>query len=301
MSEPEAASLESSDQKPKPGKRTGLRRGVYLLPSVFTVGTLVCGYYAILSTLQGTEMLAAGVAASLSLVTFDNAAKAIGWAVVFDGMDGRIARLTNSSSDFGREFDSLADVITFGVAPALLAYAWGVRAVPEIYGTQLVDHLRQGGWIVTFAYAICGAARLARFNIDSGKPTGDRRYFVGLPIPAAAGVIAALVHWAEYPINEWVYEVVWLAIVATLAFLMVSRVRYYSFKALDLRRRRPYVAIIIIGLIVWSIWAYSKPVLLTIALTYVLSGIIARFTSRLRPQPAAAEAESSAGREVHVA
>lgn len=293
MYEPGAASLGLPVQAPKPEKKGRLRRGIYVLPSLFTVGTLVCGYFAILSTLQGTQMLAAGIGAGLSLVAFDNAAKAIGWAVLFDGLDGRIARLTNSCSDFGREFDSLADVITFGVAPAFLAYSWGVRAVQEIYGTQLVHYLGRAGWIVTFAYVICGAARLARFNIDTGKAASDRRYFVGLPIPAAAGVIAALVHWAKYPVNDWGYGLAWLAILAMLAFLMVSRIRYYSFKSLDLRRRRPYATIIVIGIIVWAIAAYSEPVLLVIALTYALSGIIARFTSRLRPHPPTPE-------EVHV-
>jgi CDP-diacylglycerol--serine O-phosphatidyltransferase len=248
-----------------------LRRGVYVLPSLFTVGTLVCGYFAILSSLKGTQMLAAGMGVTLSLAAF--------------GLDGRIARLTNSSSAFGREFDSLADVITFGVAPAFLAYAWGILALKEVYGTQLILHLRQVGWIATFAFVICGAARLARFNIDTTKGPSDRRHFVGLPIPASAGVIAALVHWLKLPVNDWIFGPVWLAVVGVLAFLMVSRVRYYSFKALDLRRRRPYITIIIIGMIGVAIWAFSEPVLLTIALTYALSGPIERLTSRLRPPP----------------
>lgn len=281
--------MDLPDPRPKLAKHGPFRRGIYLLPSLFTVGTLVCGYFAILSTLKGTQMLAAGIGAGLSLVAFDNAAKAIGWAILFDGLDGRIARLTNSTSDFGREFDSLADVITFGVAPAFLAYAWGVRGLEEVYGTQLVQHLRQIGWIVTFAYVICGAARLARFNIDTVKASGNRRYFVGLPIPAAAGVVAGLVHWAKYPVNDWVFGAAWLGIVGLLAPLMVSRVRYYSFKAWDLRRRRPYVAIIVIGLVVWGIWAFSEPVLLTLALTYALSGPIARLMSRFRPHPPAPE------------
>lgn len=286
--------MDLPEPKTKPAKHGRLRRGIYILPSLFTVGTLICGYYAILSTLKGTQMLAAGIGAGLSLVAFDTAAKAIGWAILFDGLDGRIARLTNSTSDFGREFDSLADVITFGVAPAFLAYAWGVRALDEVYGTQLVQHLRQVGWIVTFAYVICGAARLARFNIDSVKPLSDRRHFVGLPIPAAAGVIASLVHWAKYPVNDWVFGIAWLGIIAVLAPLMVSRVRYYSFKAVDLRRRRPYVAIVVLGLVVWAIWAFSEQVLVTLALTYLLSGPIARLTSRFRPHPPAPE-------EVHAA
>jgi CDP-diacylglycerol--serine O-phosphatidyltransferase len=273
--------------KPQAARDSRFRRGVYILPSLFTVGTLVCGYFAILSTVRGIQSLAAGPGAGMGAAAFDNAAKAIGWAILFDGLDGRIARLTNSTSGFGREFDSLADVIAFGVAPALLAYAWGVRAVDDIYSTQVIQHLRQLGWIITFAYVICGAARLARFNIDTVKPTSDRRYFVGLPIPGAAGVIAAIVHWGKDPIAFWAYAAVWLSVVALLAFLMVSRVRYYSFKSLDLRRRRPYVAIILIGLVVWAIWAYSEQVLLTMALTYLISGLLLRLSSRLRPHPPA--------------
>ena len=282
-----AVSLELPDQPRKVERRRLARRGVYVIPSLFTVGTLVCGYIAILDAFRGSLLMAAGAGAGLSLGAFDAAAKSLGWAVVFDGLDGRIARLTNSTSDFGREFDSLADVITFGLAPGLLAFAWGVRPVETMDGSQLVQHLRQFGWIVTFAYVISGAARLARFNIESHKASSDRRYFIGLPIPAGAGVIAAVIHWAKYPVNDWTYAIVWLGILAVLAFLMVSRMRYYSFKTLDLRRRRPYVAIIFIGLVVWAIWTYSEPVLLVIALTYALSGPLLRLTSKIRPQPQA--------------
>jgi CDP-diacylglycerol--serine O-phosphatidyltransferase len=271
-----------------------MRRGVYVLPSLFTVGTLVCGYYAILSVLRGSLALTAGGAEGLGATAFDNAAKAIGWAILFDGLDGRIARLTNSTSAFGREFDSLADVITFGVAPAILAYAWGIRAASEMFGPPLIEHLHQVGWIVTFAYVICGAARLGRFNIESVKPTADRRYFVGMPIPAAAGTISAIVHWEKTPLVHWGYSLGWMVVVAILAFLMVSRMRYYSFKTLDLRRRRSYIAIIFLGLIIWGIWVYSEPVLLTIAVTYALSGIILRITSKFRPHPPTPE-------EVHAA
>ncbi len=266
--------------------RKGLRRGVSVLPSLFTAGTLVCGYLAILSTLRGVaEMLGPGVGADLSRLAFDTAAKAIGWAVVLDGLDGRIARLTNSTSDFGREFDSLADVITFGIAPAFLAFAWGLRPVDGNSASYVVQHLRQVGWIVTFAYVICGAARLARFNIQSSRASTDRRYFVGLPIPGAAGVIAAVVHSRKYAIHDWDYGVAWLIIVAVLAFLMVSTVRYPSFKTVDLRRRRPYVAIILIGIVIYAIWAYSEPALLIMATAYALWGPLARLISRFRPHP----------------
>ncbi len=266
-----------------------LRRGMYILPSLFTVGTLICGYYAILNTLQGAQLMAAGAAGALPSTAFDNAAIAIGWAIVFDGLDGRIARLTNSTSNFGREFDSLADVITFGLAPGLLAYSWGIRPAIDASQFPLTTHLRPAGWIITFAYLICGAARLARFNIESVKPGSDRRFFVGLPIPAAAGVIAAVVHWQKAPLTYWPIALGWLAVTLGLAFLMVSRVRYYSFKALDLRRRRSYVNIIFIGIVILAIFFYSEPVLLILASTYLLSGLIHEIPSKSRPGPPASD------------
>ena len=137
--------------------------------------------------------------------------------------------------------------MTFGIAPAFLAFAWGVRPVEEVAGSQLVQRLPEIGWVLTFWFVICGAARLARFNIDSGKPSSDRKHFVGLPIPGAAGVIAAIVHCIKYPVNDWMYSLIWLAIVGVAGFLMVSSVRYPSFKTFDLRSRRSYVAIIFIG------------------------------------------------------
>jgi len=287
--------LEPPSQPPQlENNRRGIRRGVYLLPSLFTVGTLVCGYFAILSTLRGAQMVAAGVGTGLALMAFDNASKAIGWAILFDGLDGRIARLTNTASPFGREFDSLADVVAFGLAPAVLAYVWGVRSVDALAGTQLIQHLPQVAWLITFAYVICGAARLARFNIDTLKPTTDRRFFVGLPIPAAAGVVAAVVHWQKQPVSTWAVAAGWLVAVGILAFLMVSRMRYYSFKTLDLRKRRSYLVLILIGLIIWGVFFYSEPVLLTLALTYALSGILLRISSKFRPHPPAPE-------EVHAA
>ena len=140
----------------------------------------------------------------LAAAALDNASKAIGWAIVFDGLDGRIARMTNTASPFGRELDSLADVITFGVAPAVLAYVWGVRAHGRTGRlTKFFQHLPDLAWILTFAYVICGAARLARFNIDTVKPASDRRFFVGMPIPAGAGFVAAVVHFYKQPLTSW--------------------------------------------------------------------------------------------------
>lgn len=290
--------MDSPGPKLETDTNRGQRRGIYILPSLFTVGTLICGYIAIISTLKGAQMLAAGAGSGAALAAFDDAARKIGWAIVFDGLDGRIARLTNSASNFGKEFDSLADVITFGIAPAFLAYAWGIRAIP-LETTRLVFYIEKAGWLVGFAFLICGAARLARFNIDRGS-TSDRRFFVGLPIPAAAGVVAAIVHWEKYPVQDWMFGIAWLVIVACAAFLMVSRVRYYSFKVVDLRKKHSYLLIIVIGLIVWAIWAYSEPVLLALAMVYFLHGPVMRLISRSRSHPPAHKTENAPGQEVRV-
>jgi CDP-diacylglycerol--serine O-phosphatidyltransferase len=287
-----------------PIERHGIRRGIYILPSLFTVGTLLCGYYAILSTQRAGQFLAAAAAATvaskaaelsaLAVAALDNASKALGWAIVADGFDGRIARLTNTASPFGRELDSLADIVAFGVAPAALAYVWGIRALGDLSGSPYIQHIPDLAWILTFGYVICGAARLARFNVDTVKPTSDRRFFVGMPIPAGAGFVAAVVHFYKAPLTSWQLSVAWLVMIGILGFLMVSRMRYYSFKALDLRKRRSYLGIIAIALIIVGIWRFSEPVLLTIALTYTISGIILKITSKLRPNPPAPE-------EVHAA
>ena len=292
-------------QPPKPIERHGIRRGIYILPSLFTVGTLLCGYYAILSTQRASAFLAAAAAAAagskaaadltaMAVAAIDNASKALGWAIVADGFDGRIARMTNTASPFGRELDSLADIVAFGVAPAALAFVWGIRALGDLSGYPYIQHIPDLAWILTFGYVICGAARLARFNVNTVKPTSDRRFFVGMPIPAGAGFVAAVVHFYKSPLTSWQFSVVWLVIVGILGFLMVSRMRYYSFKTLDLRKPRSYLAIILIGLIIGGVWFFSEPVLLTIALTYTVSGIVLKITSKIRPSPPAPE-------EVHAA
>jgi CDP-diacylglycerol--serine O-phosphatidyltransferase len=291
-------------QPPKPIERRGIRRGIYILPSLFTVGTLVCGYYAILSTQRAGQLLAAAAAATLAskaaelgalaIAAIDNASKALGWAIVMDGFDGRIARWTNTATPFGRELDSLADIVAFGVAPAALAYVWGIRGLGDLSGTPFTQHIPDLAWILTFGYVICGAARLARFNVDTVKPTADRRFFVGMPIPAGAGFVAAVVHFYKQPLTSWQLSLAWLVMVGILGFLMVSRMRYWSFKTLNVRKRRSYLGIIVIGLIVAGIWLFSEPVLLTIALTYTISGIALKIVSKIRPSPPAPE-------EVHAA
>ena len=177
------------------------RRAAYALPTLFTAGNIFLGYLSILRSFRGAIDAASGAATS-SAENFTVAAIAIGAAVFTDGLDGRIARMTNTTSDFGREMDSLADVISFGLAPAVLAVAWGVLGVDSALALAFRGPLFNAGYFVAFLFLLCGAARLARFNIQKnpipknpGRP--DRKYFVGLPIPAAAGLVASTVYATE--------------------------------------------------------------------------------------------------------
>jgi CDP-diacylglycerol---serine O-phosphatidyltransferase len=251
-----------------------MRKGMYILPSVFTTANIAAGYYAILQITHGTIAEA---------WHFDNAAKAIGFAVLFDGLDGRIARMTHTSSDFGRELDSLADVITFGVAPALLAWMWGFRLLSTLLSsTDVVNKLVQLGAIASFLFLIAGASRLARFNITSNpQPTNPgrpgKKYFVGMPIPAGAGVVAAVVHFSSGdPISTWAMAVGWLMMVVAVSYLMVSTWRFYSFKDINFQSRQPFRLIILLALLFAAIWFYSRQVLFTIALLYMFSGVFWR-------------------------
>ena len=269
-------------------QRRRQRKGMYLLPALFTAGNIAAGYYAILQTLQGTVADA---------WHFDNAAKAIGIAILFDGIDGRIARMTHTTSDFGRELDSLADVITFGVAPAVLAWMWGFRWLPTSLDLNgLVDmpasdfraRLVQLGVIASFIFLTAGASRLARFNItknpqpsNPGRP--GKKYFVGMPIPGGAGVVAAIVHFTRgNPVVWWGVSATWCALIVAVGFLMVSTWRFPSFKDIDLRHRHPFRGIVLIGAMIAGIWIYSQYVLFLMAITYMLSGVLLRFSYAIR-------------------
>ncbi len=247
------------EQEPRRPKNHRLRRGVYLLPSFFTVANLLCGYYAVLSTFRG------GVA------DLDNAARAIGFAVLFDALDGWVARTTGTNTEFGKQFDSLADVISFGIAPAFLGFAWGVRGMLQS-DAEPARQVYQLGWLVSFAFVICCAWRLARFNVHGMAP-GGTRYFVGMPTPAAAGMIAAMVHAWKSPIEDWRWALAWLALLAGLAALMASTVRYASLKGFQWHRRRTSFAVVLMAILLWSIVVYSEQVLLLIATTYAASGL----------------------------
>jgi CDP-diacylglycerol--serine O-phosphatidyltransferase len=281
----------------RPSRR--LRKGMYILPSVFTAANVLLGYYAILQVIHGTIQYAIAHATQTPVQEawhFNNAAKAIGFAVLFDGLDGRIARMTNTTSDFGRELDSLADVITFGLAPAILAYAWGFRQISlDVSRQDLTTLLPRLGAIASFLFLIAGASRLARFNITAnpqpsnpGRP--DRKYFVGMPIPAGAGVIAAVVHFKEgQALTWWVGSVAWLVLLVMASYLMVSTWRFYSFKDINFRARQPFQVIILLCLLVAAIWFFSEKVLFVIALTYMFSGIFWRlqwiFRRKRNPPP----------------
>ena len=249
------------------------RRGMFVLPSLFTAGNIAAGYYAITQSLQGSR---------LEPRHFDYAALAILFAIPFDALDGRIARMTNTTSDFGKELDSLADVITFGVAPSILAYSWGFRTLPMTIDPSIRRFLVEFGAFVCFVFLLCGASRLARFNIshdpqpkNPGRP--DRKYFVGMPIPAGAGVIAAVIHFeGGSPVyNVWL-SVVWIALVAFTGFLMVSSWRFWSGKEIDFSSRRPGRLLVLLMVLLAVIFEWHQYALIVFAMIYLVSGVAAR-------------------------
>ena len=268
--------------------RGKLRKGMYILPSLFTTANIALGFYAILQTVHGSPA---------EPWHMDFAAMAIGFAVLFDGLDGRIARMTHTASDFGRELDSLADVITFGVAPALLAWMWGFHLLPLTIAPNLRQKITELGSVACFAFLMAGASRLARFNIaknpepsNPGRP--GKKYFVGMPIPAGAGVIAAVVHYsAGDPVTSWWTAMSWLMMVVVVGYLMVSTWRFYSFKDIDFRSRHPFRLIVLFGVVGASIWFFSRPALFAIAILYMASGVLWRlqwiFRRKTPPAPPA--------------
>jgi CDP-diacylglycerol--serine O-phosphatidyltransferase len=262
------------------------RRAAYALPTLFTAGNLYLGFLAVLKCFEGSMAVKGGLVGSVP--EFEVAAKAIGIAVLLDGLDGRIARMTGTESDFGREMDSLADVITFGVAPAILAFCFGIQFVDFTSDPNIHNYLVRAGVFLCFLFLLCSASRLARFNVQTnpipknpGRP--DRKYFVGLPTPAAAGMVAAVVYAADcVPIHWWPVSAVWLGLMGLLSFLLVSTWRYRSFKDLNLGRPRSPLMVVMLGSLIYLIWNYSQPVLLAIAITYVGSGIVIRVGGILR-------------------
>jgi len=264
------------------GRGSRFRRGVYLLPSLFTVGNLLCGYYAVLMTMQGTSQ------------DFDNAAKAIGLAILFDSLDGRVARMIGGDSEFGKQFDSLADVISFGVAPAMLAFVWGLHGLSE--SDPLAKHVLLMGWIVTLGFVLCCAWRLARFNIQGMMPGSSNRYFVGMPTPGAAAMVAAMVHAKKFPLDDMRLGAAWLVLVAVLAVLMVSKLRFYGFKDLKWNVRQPPLLVVLLALLIVLAYFYSEQVMLIGATCYTLSGPLLWLYRAAHLRAAARSLETPAGR-----
>ena len=236
------------------------RRGIFLLPSLFTVGNLFCGYASIVYSTRGD---------------FDTAALFIGIAMILDTLDGFIARLTHSSTDFGVQLDSLADVVSFGLAPAVLAFTWGLWPLKRL------------GWAAGFVYVTATAMRLARFNIQTGAVT-DKRYYVGMPSPPAAGVIAATVYLYPYGLQDRETALPALAMVLVPALLMVSTFRFRSIKAINVGWRRSYFALFLSAVGLALIATHPRLALVVLAYTYLLSAFIGLAYSRLRSRPPAA-------------
>lgn len=238
------------------------------MPSLFTIGNIFCGYYSIVSTLHGS---------------WDRAAVLIGIGYILDGLDGRIARLTKTASDFGVQLDSIADVVTFGAAPAILAFSWGFGSTQGLEGT-VANHVNQLGFLATFAFLVCGALRLARFNVQTKRPadSASKRYFVGLPIPAGAGMIASVVHFFKMPTQMVGSAFLWALLVLLVAFLMISTVRYSSFKEFDVKKAKPSLALFAIAMLIGLIIFYSEEMLLAMATIYVSSGPIGKLVQLVR-------------------
>ena len=275
-----------------PGRRP---RAAYALPSLFTAGNIFLGYLALLRTIQGALLVSAHPIEAAGHFAF--AAKTIGLSVLLDGIDGRVARMTNTTSAFGAELDSLADAISFGIAPAVLAFCWGVQFADV---GMVNEHLQRWGKFISFIFLLSGVARLARFNVQKnprpknpGRP--HRKYFVGLPIPAGAGMIAAVVFFFDgYPLSFWSPSIAWMALVGLLSFLMVSTWRYNSFKDLNLLRPRSPLTVILIGAFIFLIWNYSQPVLLIMSSAYVGSGISDSYGRPLAPLETGASSRAGA-------
>lgn len=244
-----------------------LRRGIYVLPSLFTVASLFCGLYSIIRAAQGS---------------FKAAALLILVAAVLDAVDGMVARLTRTDTDFGVQFDSLADVVSFGVAPALLAFEWSLGSLGRL------------GWGVTFLYVACGAARLARFNL---RRQTDRRFFVGLPIPAAALTLAAVVNYRPEPVADRLAAGAMAALVVFVALLMISRLRYRSLKDADLLVRKPHLVIIVVALAFIAIDFNPEVILMLGVVAYLVSGLIPKAAGRAGGRLAESAAGSSDGGE----
>lgn len=287
--------------------RPDIRKGVYIVPSLLTTANIFCGFYSVIEALKGFQSITLGKeTGNASLISsgihhFDIGAMCIGWSVLFDFLDGRIARMANATSEFGVELDSIADVLSFGIAPATLAYAWGF---------MVADELQKLAWATSFMFLVCGALRLARFNVLARKP-GDKtskKHFVGMPIPAGASLIAAIVHFSPTPLilrtqsinilgmafDNRLYSVMLLTLMILLALLMVSTIRYNNFKGSSNKPRFSRIQLVLImACVMFAIYQWSQIVLLVMATFYVSLGPVSKLLSLLRPHQSSFTPEDS--------
>lgn len=246
------------------------RRGIYLLPNLFTTAALFAGFYAIVAAMSGR---------------FESAAMAVFVAMVLDGMDGRIARLTNTQSDFGAEYDSLSDMVSFGVAPALVVFEWSLFSLGKL------------GWLAAFVYTATAALRLARFNTQVG--VADKHYFQGLASPAAAAVVAGMV-WlgVDSGVDGVSVNYLALGITVVVGALMVSNFRYHSFKGLDLKGKVPFVTVLLIVFVLVLVSTYPPQILFALLIMYVFSGPVWTLIQRRRHR-STRRGKAEGGREEH--
>lgn len=268
---------EEQDNKPV---HKGLKKGLYLFPTAFTAANILMGFLAVLYSIRGFQTVFTDAVTASSY--FNYASVAIGLAILFDTLDGRVARMTRTATEIGVQLDSLADVLTFGIAPIALIYSWGIGAV---FSEKSSAHGL--GVFLLFMYLMCGAFRLARFNLQAtrprvlieGTPKIDKKNFVGLPIPPAAGLMASIVHFAPMPLNSYgedlarIYGILMITLLGILGLLMVSTLRYTSFKTVGTGKTNIYIVLLIAALGM-MIWFYSEYALLILSGLYVAHGII---------------------------
>jgi CDP-diacylglycerol--serine O-phosphatidyltransferase len=280
----------------------GLKKGLYVIPTAFTAANIGMGFLAVLYSIRAFQVVQTDPIVASSY--FNYAAIAIGLAILFDTLDGRVARMTKTATELGVQFDSLADVLTFGIAPIALVYSWAIG--PSLPYESSAHAL---GVFLLFMYLMCGTFRLARFNIQAtrprvlieGTPKIDKKYFVGLPIPPAAGLLASIVHFAPMPLSYYgdgfahFYVYLLMILIAVLGVLMVSTIRYQSFKNASLGKRNLYLVLVIAALGM-LMWLYSRYLLLILSGAFVAHGVIwyiyRTLTPRKHAQPEHFEVES---------
>ena len=273
----------------------GIKKGLYVIPTAFTAANVGMGFLAVIYSIRGFQIVATNPTGASGY--FNYAAVAIGLAILFDTLDGRVARMTKTATEIGVQFDSLADVLTFGIAPIALIYSWAIGAsLPEASSAHGL------GVFLLFMYLMCGAFRLARFNLQStrprvlieGTPKVDKKNFVGLPIPPAAGLMASIVHFAPMPLSSYgegsarFYTYLMMILIAILGLLMVSTLKYSSMKTVGTGRRNLYL-VLVIAAIGMLMWLYSQYVLLILSVAYVGHGLLWYLLSSAKRKPAVAQ------------